>query len=133
MSPMPWLRSPRQYDRCRCGWRWGVEYVNGPRRVNEAEIIQQASLAVHGLGADARATSGYVVHAKLRQEGSECIDKGSLVPRPIHLTETHAPVLGCHDPESREGEQAQHVAKAEIGLSIALSSKGQNGIGTRFH
>ena len=50
-----------------------------------------------------------VIKTQLRQQRLECTDEGALVPGANHLAQAHAPIPGCHGPESRKCKQTQQV------------------------
>jgi hypothetical protein len=93
------------------------------------EIVDQGAVGLEGLGADAGASGNEVGRGDLGEEALEGLDEGWLGQRAVPFIDTVTSVLAGHAPEAGEGDRCGEVAQADVGVTVAFTCKGKDGVG----
>ena len=116
-----------------CPRRWGIQDVYGAIGLLDAEIIQEPTLFVYGLGPHSRPTWDQVCTFNLWEEPLEIMEKDAFHKRAMHLSDPGPPVFHSHCPKARVAQGAQGLRGIEVGLLVPLAGKSQHSVGSRFH
>ena len=104
--------------------------MNHPFGLNDAEVVHQRTVGLHGLGPHARACGPHIVGTDGGHELSEGGDEVLPAEASPQLQEAHPPVSSGHAPESGIGKDLEGVPRREAQPPVALALESQGRVGT---
>ena len=135
VTPMP--AGPTRRARRSPGWRWRQATARcgraGRARRLQHEVVLEAAVAPHRLGADAGFRSEQIGQLQVGQVGAHVGQVTALGQRAADLGDPAAPVLAGELPGARPARHPGHVAQADVRPAVALEREREHRVRPDVH
>ena len=106
----------------------GVEHVDHPLRLDDAEVVDRLAVRVHRLGPHAGPGRVNVLPAELRNQPLQRLQERPLAERPVHLGQRPCRSTCGPSARSRGSRASATRPAAEAGPRVALAAEGEHGV-----